>query len=462
MSPLERRARLVGRSALLPSWLCALALALGSTSGASAQNVWIVDAAGGRGTHFQDLPAAVAAVADGDILRVRPGIYSPFTMIGKGLRILGEDAATVSIRGAGAMTIGSTSPGQTIWMQDIALRLSASASAPAATLRVEDAAGSVVLQRVRIEPEGMLPPATPAASPLLLRRCAQVHVLEVHVESFVRRGAGASPGAAAIDAQDCALEIASSVVYGGPAASGSAPAAGGAALVVQGGQVFAARSMLLGGLGSVGCAATQLVGGNGGAGIEASGGAELLLAGRVQHLQIGVQGGDGGADCSILGPYQGNGGHGIDLRGAHARVEGLAPAGGRGRVPGSPFTAQGGATYAQQPQAAPALASVIGTPRPRSTVLLSLEAGSGSLAFLMLSLEHAFLPLPAPDFGVLLIAPSPAPWIGVQVLVGPSWTIPIDLTPVWQRNLTVIGQYLSFDGTRLYASNTIALTVLSS
>jgi hypothetical protein len=346
-------------------------------------------------------------------------------------------------------------------LQNLSLRLAASSIAPDATLRMEDTSGSVVLQQLRIEPEGTLPASAPSPSPLECRRCAQVHLLEAHVESRILRSGGAASGAPGIDVTDSAIEIANGTVYGQPATSGTSPVDGGAALKLQGGRLFAARSVLLGGEGSAGCAATQLSGGNGGAGIEASGGAELLIAGRAQLWQLAVQGGSGGADCSVLGPYQGNGGVGIELRGAHARVEGLLPIGGNGRLPGAPFTVQAGATYTQRPQAEPALASVVGIPRPRSTVFLRLDAASGSLAILMLSLEHAFFPLPEPDFGALLLAPSPAPWIGPQVLSGPSWTLPIDLTPIWQRNLSIVGQYLSFDGTRLHASNTIALTVLS-
>ncbi|MCI0589224.1 MAG: hypothetical protein L0323_20610 [Planctomycetes bacterium] len=62
------------------------------------QNTWVVDDNAGPGVNFTDLPPAVAAAADGDILLVQPGTYSHFTLTGKGLRILGSDASTTFIR----------------------------------------------------------------------------------------------------------------------------------------------------------------------------------------------------------------------------------------------------------------------------------------------------------------------------------------------------------------------------
>ena len=54
-----------------------------------------VDTNNDPGTHFTDLPTAVAAVPDGAVLQVRAGSYSGFSVSGKGLSILG--AAGVSI-----------------------------------------------------------------------------------------------------------------------------------------------------------------------------------------------------------------------------------------------------------------------------------------------------------------------------------------------------------------------------
>src|SRR5262245_42999908 len=53
--------------------------------------IWIVDANSGPGTNFTDLPAAVAAAANGDTLIVRSGTYRPFQVSGKALMIRGAD-----------------------------------------------------------------------------------------------------------------------------------------------------------------------------------------------------------------------------------------------------------------------------------------------------------------------------------------------------------------------------------
>lgn len=60
-----------------------------------AQSTWTVDDDGGSGVDFDDLPAAVAAAADGDALLVRPGTYAHFTLSGKGLRIIGQGRVLV-------------------------------------------------------------------------------------------------------------------------------------------------------------------------------------------------------------------------------------------------------------------------------------------------------------------------------------------------------------------------------
>lgn len=56
--------------------------------------IWIVDAANGPGTHFLDLPAAVAAAASGDTILVRAGSYSNLYTNGKQLTVRGAGSAT--------------------------------------------------------------------------------------------------------------------------------------------------------------------------------------------------------------------------------------------------------------------------------------------------------------------------------------------------------------------------------
>jgi pectin methylesterase-like acyl-CoA thioesterase len=59
--------------------------------------IWIVDAQMGPGAQFADLPAAIAAAANGDTILVRAGTYSGFSVNGKALTLRGEGMATTRI-----------------------------------------------------------------------------------------------------------------------------------------------------------------------------------------------------------------------------------------------------------------------------------------------------------------------------------------------------------------------------
>lgn len=88
--------------------------------------IWIVDAQMGPGAQFADLPAAIAAAANGDTILVRAGTYTGANLVGKAL----------TIRGAGAAaTLLTDAPG-------------------AQPNRVANAAGVTVLAGLRIDGSG--------------------------------------------------------------------------------------------------------------------------------------------------------------------------------------------------------------------------------------------------------------------------------------------------------------------
>jgi hypothetical protein len=58
---------------------------------------WIVDANSGPGTHFTDLPPAIAAAQSGDTILVRTGNYTAFYVTGKALTIRGAGQGTTMI-----------------------------------------------------------------------------------------------------------------------------------------------------------------------------------------------------------------------------------------------------------------------------------------------------------------------------------------------------------------------------
>jgi hypothetical protein len=103
---------------------------------------YVVDAANGPGAAFTDLPAAVAAVPDGATLIVRTGYYHPFSIIGKGLTIIGETNVDVWDWGNVSVIAGYTAPHQPIVIRGLRF----SASLGAVRLHCQDCAGRVVFE----------------------------------------------------------------------------------------------------------------------------------------------------------------------------------------------------------------------------------------------------------------------------------------------------------------------------
>lgn len=76
----------------------------------AAQTTWIVDARGGTGTSFTDLPPAIAAASPGDTLLIRASGSTPYTgaVIDKGLRLLGEAGALLGTTRVANLPTGQT------------------------------------------------------------------------------------------------------------------------------------------------------------------------------------------------------------------------------------------------------------------------------------------------------------------------------------------------------------------
>lgn len=76
-------------------------------SHAHAQRTWIVDAAGGAGHDFTDLPPALAAAGHGDQILLRPGIYRGATT-DRGVTILGTNAQLTTTLRVTGLALGRT------------------------------------------------------------------------------------------------------------------------------------------------------------------------------------------------------------------------------------------------------------------------------------------------------------------------------------------------------------------
>src|SRR5262245_50272231 len=87
--------------------------------------IWIVDASNGPGTHFVDLPAAIAAAQSGDTLLVRPGLYTAFQLSGKSLTIRGSGRTITRITRAGTVVppveIGAVPPGGIVTLAGLSI-----------------------------------------------------------------------------------------------------------------------------------------------------------------------------------------------------------------------------------------------------------------------------------------------------------------------------------------------------
>jgi hypothetical protein len=125
------------------------ALALGLlVPAATAQTTWIVDSAGGAGVDFTDLPAAFAAVSDGDTVAVRAGAYTPGTLR-HAILLVGEAGVVVTQSSNTPLTVEDIGAGRICSIR--ALEFAGTAALPnLAGLRLANCAGVVTIDDISI------------------------------------------------------------------------------------------------------------------------------------------------------------------------------------------------------------------------------------------------------------------------------------------------------------------------
>jgi hypothetical protein len=207
---------------LFPVLLTAAAVVGGPT-------IWIVDDDAGPGVDFADLPAAIAAAADGDTLVVFPGAYSGFALNGKALRVVAAD--TFVGAGVGPSSVSGQNVSE-VFLQG--LTFVAGPGSPAfvvsggarAFLADCNLFGGVATEALRVDG-------------------AEAHVGRTVCFGGPALGA-AGPGVRVVNGGLCAFDAA--VVVGGEGLSaGFAAGSGGHALLVDGGTATAGRSSFFGG-----------------------------------------------------------------------------------------------------------------------------------------------------------------------------------------------------------------------
>ena len=187
--------------------------------------IWIVDAAGGPGVHFTDLPSAIAAAADGDTLLVRAGSYSSFEVpTTKALLIRGAGAASTQVLG--------------------------SLARPSTRVLGTPATGSTVLQGMRFEGFGQ------GGSAVVLGTSAPARVLLLDCQL---RGAAGDPAAAGLVVSGGLAHAVRCWIRGGDGSAVQFLGSGGRGVTVAGlNTSFAAdQCEILGGDGDLSAPASQ-------------------------------------------------------------------------------------------------------------------------------------------------------------------------------------------------------------
>ncbi len=375
------------------------------------QTVFIVDAAGGAGSSFKDLPQAVSSVPDGSVLRVRPGSYSGFALSGKGLFVIGDDKDKVFV--TSQVKVGPTKKGQPVLFEDFKYKARNQ-------LEVTGASGVVTMRRISTGsgPGGMK-----------LSACANACL---HECSF---GGGKANWTAAVEVRGSSV-LFSSCEITGPGGVGMYPPskAGAAGIYVEFSRIEMAGTNAKGGEGAY--LAYPFKCGNGGPGVVLAKGANLVALGGE------IQGGRGGGGATPSNG--GDGGTGLELRmGSKARVEGLLPRGGGGGPVGG-RNGQGilkdaSSLLALNPKSMPAHAELIGEPAWGKGIIFHVKGRPGSGVFLFLGIQSLFSPLDPYVPGYLFFNP-------IVLLAGPnidsagSSRIPLGITPGWPLNIPVLGQ----------------------
>lgn len=93
-------------------FLLAVLTAVTAFPGTALAATWVVDDDGGPGVDFTDLPPAIAAASAGDVIVVRDGQYSEFTL-SKGLSIVADTGHAPAFKKYGDLTIAGIPKGDT-------------------------------------------------------------------------------------------------------------------------------------------------------------------------------------------------------------------------------------------------------------------------------------------------------------------------------------------------------------
>lgn len=428
-----------------------------------AAQVFVVDAAATVGSHFKDLPEAIATVPDGATLRVRAGNYTGFVIDRKGLAIVGEGTVRVSLGTLGwlgppdtPIVVARTAASQPVLLKGLTLTAGPFFSGRG-RVEIRQAAGPVVLDSI-----GGIEPATDfvvdRSTNVLLHRCSLVSGSPYHTLGQPR-----------LAVADSVCELSFCVIQGHdqPFVWPFSVYDGTPALKLARSRCVLTSSTLRGGLGTAGCYSYGgpwrcgvLPPGRGGIGGDAEASTLVIRTSTI----AGARGHAAWTD--IFGPVPaGDGGDGLILRiGSRATALQSTVAGGPGGTPngrnGVPSIVDATSTFAVDPSARPTSVELRGIHTRGGSADFVVLGAAVSPAVLLFSYRGDIVPLEPIAFGSMLAAPAlvlgPFSLSSVGELRG---SIPLSTT--WPVGETYFAQALSLaPGTNaIWPSNRVALHV---
>lgn len=356
--------------------LTTFAFALLLAAGASAQSVFVVAPAPGPGVFSTDIQPAVNAAANGDLVLVKAGAYSGFTINAKGVSVVADAGAAVVANGV--VLVINVSASQRVLLQGL-------------TVHGDPSAPAIVTQD--------------SMGPVWIESCT------------VTGGTRTGPGLVAISSNSCpSVVIQRCSLTGGNATTGGPVNMGGPALHVANSGVAVADSQCTGGNGAPTSTGS---GGFGGPGLR-------VLTGSVFASGTAFQGGAGAAPVPPSFPG-GLGGAGINTEGAVTTLQ-CTFAGGPGFPNGAPTVVGGAGSLTIIPDVARHF-SITSPVREGQALTITAGGVPGEIAWFLFAPSPGPIKLLLPFEGSLVLPAGSSAFAIGMIPGGGSLTTPPIVVP---------------------------------
>lgn len=268
---------------------------------APAQTVWVVDANGGPGAHFDEIRDAVDAAADGDVVLVRAGSYfdDPVVVDGKSLTLVAD--APGAARVFNGLRVRNLARRQRVVVVGMSFTPEIFGDTPGWGARVSGGTGAVWFADCELAGKQGTCESAPSLPGLIVMDGADVLVSGGTLRGATGAGDCSNPDAPpALDAFDARVALFGVALVGGDVHPLATSAEGGAGARVTGGELYAALNTFSGGAGaaapggdalsttdtSVALTDNALLPGAGGAPLDLLGGVALTLTGTPPTLSV--------------------------------------------------------------------------------------------------------------------------------------------------------------------------------